>query len=280
MLHSTHLKVKPAVGHSSVELAGPENIRLAQLTCFLNRDRLEGMPGIFSQGRTVGFLQVRIHQMANRLRAAGFPSRILVHCASAQKIAMSGRLASIGYDCKEALDLLVGHRNHISGRIEKLLVPPEAACCELQRLHEDSPPRTIAELQALQQAQGIVPIPGWILRGLDGVTSTTILVDYGGAVRGGICMQSIFVGDEPSSMGFAFCIDGALVGTGLGTWLNARATHDALGRGATTVMEITAKEGSASRRVNEKCGLTDDPRSCVIFAEIKQVQTHERTDQP
>lgn len=252
------------------EYAGPAALQAVQRTLHAHRALLSALPGTFCQGRTFGFMNANRHDALERLEQADWPARVLLHLPRTDSEMICPPLAELGYACDSPYDLLVGTAENVRCRTQALASSPLPPGWRTKPLHADTPARHVRALQMLQQDAGLTPVPGWVLRGLDGRTCTTLLMDSTDAVRGAVSLQSLVFGSEPASMGFGLCIAPEQVGRGLAQRLNARAMAQAVEAGARWTMEIVAPTGSASRRVNEACGLARHPTDCFVFAQRLQ----------
>jgi hypothetical protein len=80
-------------------------------------------------------------------------------------------------------------------------------------------------------------------------------------------VQRIPYRGKSAAMGLGLCVAATQAGRGLGRWLNAQALGAAVDRDAAWAMEIVAPGPSASRQVNEACGLLPLPSEFFLFAE-------------
>lgn len=252
------------------ECAGPAALQAIQRTLHAHRALLLALPGAFCQGRTFGLMNASRHEALQRLERADWPARVLLHLSRTDSEMLYMPLAELGYTCDPPYDLLVGAAREVRRCTRALAASPLPPGWRTERLHADTPARHVRALQMLQQDAGLTPVPGWVLRGLDRRTRTTLLMDSADGVRGAVSLQRLVFGSEPASMGFALCIAPEQAGRGLAQRLNARAMAQAIEEGARWTMEIVAPTGSASRRVNQACGLARHPTDCFVFAERQQ----------
>ena len=249
------------------EFVGDGDLQAVQRALYTHRGALASLPGSFSQGRTFGLMECGTADAISRLEHAGLPARILLHVKRLDADAVSSCLATNGYRCDPAYDLLLGAAVHVRSRTRALTIRSLPNAWRVELLTPSSDPALIRELQRLEVRCGLTPVPGWVLRGTDGLTRTLVLLDGERQVQGGMSTLRIVHGDESLAMGFGLCIAEACAGRGLAQWLNAAALTQAIDGGASRAMEIVAPAGDASRRVNEACGLELSSVECFLFAE-------------
>lgn len=251
----------------SPELAGSPSLQSIQLDLYSRRATLSKLAGAFSQGRTVGFMHIYRSDMQPRVDAAGRPARVLLHVARANAEAVARSMTLLGYVVEPPFDLVVGSMEDVERTVAELCSSAPAGPFDVVYLGQDAPGESVSALQSLQHSTGITPIPGWVLRGSDGKTRTSVIVDRQGGIHGGLCMQQIQYRGVAASMGFGLCIAAALEGRGWARYLNARAICKAAGSGVAWFMEIVAPQSVASQRVNQACGLRVIDAECFLFAE-------------
>lgn len=263
---------------SDPELSGPPGLQWVQRELYSRRAELSALVGVFSQGRTVGFMEVHPPEVLSRIGAAGRPARVLLHVARADAEAVAGSMALLGYYVEPPFDLLIGSVDDIAREVAELCAKVPAGPFDVAWLGRDTPGDLVSALQLLQHANGITPIPGWVLRGNDGRTRTSVIVDVQGGIHGGVSMQQVQYRGMTAAMGFGLCISGASEGRGWARYLNARVIRKAAASGAAWFMEIVAPRSVASQRVNLACGLRTNEGECFLFAEaLSSVDTKRLT---
>lgn len=268
-----------STSNTGPEYAGPAALQAIQHALYAQRALLSALPGTFCQGRTFGLMNANRHDALERLEQADWPARVLLHLPRTDSEMLCPLLAELGYACDPPYDLLVGAAEEVRCRTQSLAASPLPPGWRTERLHAATPSRHVRALQMLQQDAGLTPVPGWVLRGLDGHTRTTLLMDSTDGVRGAVSLQRLVFGGEPASMGFGLCIAPEQAGRGLAQLLNARAMTQAIKAGARWTMEIVAPTSSASRRVNEACGLARHRTDCFVFAQRLQSSQRDGDDQ-
>jgi hypothetical protein len=133
-----------------------------------------------------------------------------------------------------------------------------------------SSPGLVQQLQMLQSAAGVTPLPGWFMRGAELPLLTLAILDANGVPIGVGSIQAI--GDvgrhTPSAMGLAICVSSTHRGRGLGTLLNSRLLATGLVEfRAGFVHEIVDDPTGSSRRMNLRCGLRENNDSHYLFAQ-------------
>jgi len=212
-------------------------------------------------------MEVQPDKVRARVEAACWPARVLLHVTRTDAKSVVDSMTSLGYALDPAYDLLLGSVADVAHNIAKLCANVPAGPFNVISLGQHTPATSVVQLQALQHANGITPIPGWILRGADGLTRTYVLTDGQGTVQGGISMQKMSFRGSPAAMGFGLCIATSSAGRGWARYLNARAIRDAAGWEASWFMEIVSPRLFASQRANQACGLRVDDDACFLFAE-------------
>lgn len=252
---------------------GHQRLVRAQLQLHAERTRLRTIPDAFEQGRTFGLLHVRPSELAERVRASGFPARLLLHARRRCSEELIPRLAALGYRVAPPLTLMTG-----------AAAPVLAACLRIFRdgrledglrfvpIGSHSPAALVRALQELQAASGVTALPGWYLRGLELPVSTVAVVEPHGACIGVGSIQCIGrAGGALSAMGLGICLSQKHRGSGLGTLLNSHLLTAGLTRfESERVHEIVEDPAGGSRRMNERCGLVADPEWHYLFGELRE----------
>lgn len=252
-----------------LEPFGESALQTVQTWLHLNRVRIAEIPDAFSQGRTLGLMMAGATNIAGRMEQAGRPARTLVHSPKSEVHQITRKLESFGLSVDLPLDLLAGSRFEVLGQTKKLIL--HGACqprLRFETLDTQSPPAWVKSLQKIQEDTGVTPIPGWILRGSDGVTKTTVAFDDEDAIAGGVSVQRICFGGTIAAMGLGLCIARRYEGKGHGRRLNASALMGALAEpGVGMALEIVSAGPSGSRNINERCGLLPVRNWCFLFGE-------------
>jgi hypothetical protein len=262
--------VRTADRAMEAETFGSKALRTVQAQLFARRHRLRDVALCFSQGRTVGLMAVDAATFEARLSEVGFAPRLLVHCRRAELEKLGTGLRRHGYDVAPELDLMAGARATVLARTWAVLAGTPARFVHMV-LNASSAPESIKAVQTCQQDAGLTPLPGWILRGLDGASRSTVLVDHAGNIVGSHTTQVITLRAHQAVMGLALCVDPAEAGKGCGVRLAAHGFYHGLLAGGEDALAIVEPDGHRSRQVHQLCGLTDDPQYCFLFAELDHV---------
>jgi hypothetical protein len=251
----------------AAETFGPKALRDVQAQLFASRHRLRVVPLCFSQGRTVGLMDVHATSLEARLREVGFAPRLLVHCRRAETESMKRGLSRFRYAVGRELDIMVGERNTVLTRTRALL-GDTGTDVSYVALDASSAPECIKAVQTCQHNAGVTPLPGWILRGLDDLSRGTALIDSTGNIMGSHTTQLIPFRRHRAMMGLALCLDPMAAGQGHGVRLAAHGFYFGLLAGGEHALAIVEPGHRRSHRVHRSCGLTRDPKYCFLFAEL------------
>ncbi|WP_374129604.1 GNAT family N-acetyltransferase [Sphingomonas sp. 28-62-20] len=222
---------------------------------FEDRDRWARQPDAYSQGRTLGLLQVRAAQLPARLGAV---SRVLLHGTGiGDRDAVLDRLAQIGARGIKRLTL-------VARRIEAPM--PGDRCVRLGS-------GWAVTAQALQRAAGIVPVPAWILRGEDGRTVTIGVIADGqlGAVA---CVQPVpaLLTDAGVAMLFGVAVAPGHRRQGIGRRLIATASDIGAEMGAAMLCEIVEPWNPAALALAASAGFISREADWVVFAALRDAR--------
>lgn len=160
---------------SGPECTGGADLIAVQHTLHARRGALAALRGAFSQGRTFGLIEVGTTDTLERIEPAGWPARILLLVLRADSEELASTLSRRDYVCDPPYDLLVDHAIEVHRRARALAASPFPLGWRTEVLDTISRPAHVQALQALQHQVGLTPIPGWILRGIDGCTQTTVV---------------------------------------------------------------------------------------------------------
>ncbi len=155
----------------------------------------------------------------------------------------------------------------------------------LVRLDPSAPRDWVAQAQALNNACGVVPCPGWMLRGQDGVSSTILVMNEDNKVVGLGCATALSgMSDalaDTAHLG-SLSVDREWRGQGLAGLIQAAMIADVAERyGVRRLIEGVHADNTPSRRLIETSGLRQDDtrsmrlvlhRDIVVVAETEKVR--------
>lgn len=250
---------------------GDERLITAQLAFHANRSWLRRLPDSFEQGRTFGFLNVDPSTLVARVVSARAPHRLLVNTQTSQSREILHLLEEIGYAVSAPLTLMTGATpDVIPACLRNIDAIGLQQAMSLVRIDGRSSRDLVQELQMLQSALGVTPLPGWFMRGTELSLLTLAILDSNGVPIGVGSIQAIggLGRHAHTAMGLAICVSSSHQGRGLGTLLNSWLLATGLAEfRAGFVQEIVDDPAGSSRRMYVRCGLHNDYDSHYLYAE-------------
>ena len=175
--------------------------------------------------------------------------------------ALDEALAKLGHVATRNL-VYVGDDRAMSMARETVAKTPPPSGLRLVRLEPDSPRAWVAQAQTLNNESGVVPCPGWMLRGEDGVSSTILALDEGDRVVGLGCATALpKMSDALADTAHLGSLSVAPVwrGKGLAGLLQAAIIAEAADQhGVRRLIEGVQDSNAASCRMIERSGLRLD----------------------
>ena len=221
---------------------------------------------VVSQGRTLVVLRANeraVEALDEWVRSFG---RALLECTRETIPALKARLESLSHSCDTDLSLLSVAAEELPAIARGREASRLPSGWQLDPLDADAEPADVLRLQELQEAAGLTPLPGYVLRG-DGVRSfTLVLRDEHRLPQGGASVLDLSQPDRSEAMVFAVFLQPSVRGCGYSYSLNTAALQLGAERfAARTLIEVVETGNRASMRMNLACGLKLDPHRGYLF---------------
>lgn len=247
--------------------ASNKEVLYSQFFLFKNKEIFRKIKNTFSQGRTFCYLDVKGEEIIQRLKATLFPPRILLHYKQHEYDHVSKQLHKMGYNISPPLIIMIGDQKNVTKKTLNIINSFQSKEEKIkEELNHSSQKELIRAFQKLQDDSGIIPVPGWIIRGLDGKTTTIIIKNEIQSIIAGMSTQLITFKKKVFTLGFGLCVSECYRGKKIGLLLNAIALNNSIGSSHYAI-EIVSEKNFSSIEINKKCGLKKLDNHFFIFAE-------------
>lgn len=257
---------------TGIEPAGTQLQQLAQKLIHRNRRKLRELEGAVSFGRSVAaFLPA--FDPTNLRQLVGDFRRVLLMGPKNETAAAAISARSVGGDVSSAMPIIGADDSEFVSAAKSVLEKfSRNSSGRIAVLNEDSSASDLREVQALQIAVGLTPLPGAFLRGRHGRVSTVVLHDADGALLASATTVDL------SDAGPEFIDTSILVGVsvhpdaqgrGLGSAITAAglvAAHKSLG--ARRVMAVVSPTNAVALHTNSKFGMYPLADQTAIYLEL------------